>query len=177
MSSEETRAAFVARHNARTDYRHPIVMPNASRWSDLFARTAPRDVRIGPKGKMAPEPFEPPTIDGPDWRNGKVRRTVRMPVGPSLTFNGKDPHAGYGFASVYANLDTVNAIAANTIVIERDSMYFKVIEWAPEADGTRLCLVVCDHSQIIGGVWVAVIDVNEVPEWLRFQGKGKEVAK
>lgn len=158
----DTRMAFIEAHNARKDYRHPILLPEASRWSDLFGESIPWKVDKLHNVVGLTRPI--PTIEGDDWRSGRRARKIHMPVGPYLTFDGKEAS---GAAAVIPTEATIAAVAANTIVIERDSMFFKVIEWAPEEDGTRLCLVTCDHNQIIGGCWVAVIPLAEVPAFLR----------
>ena len=168
MTSTDTRAAFIAQHNARTDYRHPIVMPNAARWSDLFAESIPWQVDKLHNVIGLTRPI--PVVEGDDWRSsGKRKRTIRMPVGPYLTFDGRE--GARGSAAVIPTEATLAAVAASTIVIERDSMFFKVIEWAPEEDGSRLCLVTCDHNQIIGGIWLAVIEASELPAFLMSKGE------
>lgn len=62
------------------------------------------------------------------------------------------------FYEVVARDEVLDLVCKHTIVIPDDTMYFKIIDWK---DGRSL--VTCDHNQIIGGVWLAIIDTASIP--------------
>lgn len=59
---------------------------------------------------------------------------------------------------VTAKPEIEKLVLERTIHVEYDTMNFKIIDWH---DGTSL--VACDHSAIIGGVWVCLIDNASIP--------------
>lgn len=62
------------------------------------------------------------------------------------------------YYQVRAKREIEHLILENTIHVEYDVMNFKVIDWR---DGTSL--VTCDHSRILGGVWLCLLDNETIP--------------
>ena len=127
----------------------PIALPGVRRFDQLF--TSWRPWTYGPG--QSPRSIQIPAIDH-DKRGRPLRR--HMEIGPYLTVSP----GHHSFAVIPSEL-TVEAIRTGTISIAYDTISFEVIVWDPTE-----ALVVGKHNQIIGSVWLAVIDPLTVPGWL-----------
>lgn len=62
------------------------------------------------------------------------------------------------YYDVHAKREIEQLVLENTIHVEYDVMNFKIIDWH---DGTSL--VSCNHSRILGGVWLCLLDNETIP--------------
>ena len=127
----------------------PIALPDVRRFDQLFVSWRPwvSNLRERPRG------IPIPAVDH-DKRGRALRRF--MEIGPYLTVS-----PGHHSFHVVPSERTVDAIRVNTISIAYDTISFEVIVWDPTE-----ALVVAKHGQIIGSVWLAVVDPLTVPGWL-----------
>jgi hypothetical protein len=59
---------------------------------------------------------------------------------------------------------TIDLVMRHTVFIADDTMNFEVIEWPGLATRpSGQALFQCKHSRILGGVWVAKLDVSTIP--------------
>jgi hypothetical protein len=127
--------------------RQPVL--STRNWRDIFEET------------ISPKQVE---ITGRDWGYGifpDSQRTCTMVV-DTYCHISSTPDSGVEMEPrnerVEAKQKVVQAIAANTIVVPRDRLTFRVIIW----DKNR-ALVMCQHSTILADVWLAIIDPATIP--------------
>lgn len=124
-----------------------VMMPLATRWLDLF-----NSEEVTPLGKLCPAAHV-------ERVNGKA-----MAVSSFMSVSGFN---GRLYFRVSPKPETIKAVLANTVFVEDDRMNWECIVWDhPEYDqnGTE-ALVLCQHSLIIGNVWLARIQASTIPGW------------
>lgn len=93
-----------------------------------------------------------PTRDKMEFSTFCKVEFAREPVNP------KDRQFVSRFYRVEAKPEIEKLIIESTIHIEYDTMNFNIVDWH---DGTSL--VTCNHSAILGGVWLCLIDNASIP--------------
>ena len=130
----------------------PLALPSVRRFDQLFTSWRPWVSNLSARAER-PRGIPIPAVDH-DKRGRPLRRF--MEIGPYLTIS-----PGHHSFAVTASELTVEAIRRGTISIAYDTISFEVIVWDPTE-----ALVVAKHGQIIGSVWLAVVDPLTVPGWL-----------
>jgi hypothetical protein len=90
-----------------------------------------------------------------DSSHARRKPLADCPIGPFCSFRGTKEHRA---SFVLARPEVYERVKASTIHIPWDTMSFEVIV---RDDATAL--VVCNHSKIIGGCWLALIDASTIP--------------
>lgn len=124
---------------------------NWKNWRDVFAS---EDVRVD----LSPGKYRPATLH--TWtreRHAVHDRPRPMHLSSFARIDGNRQRSDV-YLDVTLTAQAIEAIGNNTIHIDNDTINVKVILWY---DGRAL--VIADHNQIIGGVWLAIIDSTTIP--------------
>jgi hypothetical protein len=139
-----------------------VLLPLVSEWAEVFsAWTLDKD--------KAPASHSFPI---PNDRNHPNTSGYPCTIGPYMmaeyadgtqTINGYTSTKYRHGSAVYVRLidDVARQVFESTIGIS-DQMHFKMIEW-----NDREAVIICEHGQIIGSRWVAVIDPSTIPAEVR----------
>lgn len=122
-------------------------------WRDVFVS---ENVRTD----LSPGKYRPATLH--TWtreRLGRLDRPEPMRLSSFMRIDGNRKRSDV-YLDVKLTTQAVETIGNNTIHIDNDTISVKVILWDDER-----ALVVADHNQIIGGVWLAIIDARTIPTW------------
>lgn len=139
-------------HPSRGRTSRPLALPTVQTFGGLFRSWKPWPENTYGRNAVRPAGIRVPADEL--TRGGRTRRAW-MEIGPYLSI---DP--GHDALAVEPRAETIEAILRNTISIAYDTMSFKAIVWDPFS-----ALVTCEHSKIIGGVWLSVIDPVTIPGW------------
>lgn len=148
---------------AAAEFGKPLMFPDARRWRDLFLEEVLRP-SVDPSRVHLQKPPEGwgLAVSGEDvnyTRSGR-RRVTRYTsmIGPDMTL------PGYVSAWVRARPDVLEAVARNSVIAgPNDSIRFEVVARRSE-DAPDTALIVTKNSQIIGGRWLAIMPLMEVPD-------------
>ena len=129
----------------------PLLFPDARAWGDIFVEIAPWVSANGPTPAGWAHPWRMPDSSS----RAKRPPLADCPIGPFCSFRGGET---YRAAYVRARPEVYEEVKRNTIHVSHDTMSFEVVI---RGDGTAL--LTCQHGLIIGGVWLALIDANTIP--------------
>lgn len=144
-----------------------IAQPHVSTFAECFTDWAPYDVCDSKRKHQ----FEPATITGQnvagnlfknvkDIFQGKPRQIKHsdetMKIGPYLNMTGPDNE--HRSMSVRCADWVLSRIRERTIIIGGESMHFEIV-----VHDNGWALVIAQHGQICGSVWLAYIKVDSIP--------------